>query len=102
MSDIWPSSAEIKKAIAEHVRADMFTEGYSGLYEGVDNWRSMELPEGDTFEWQADSTYVLKPAFFEGMNRETEALQDIEGARELVKLGITETLDPISSQDDLY
>ncbi|HLR86302.1 MAG TPA: aconitate hydratase [Wenzhouxiangella sp.] len=96
LSDIWPSSAEIEKAIAEHLRADMFTEGYSDLYEGDDNWRSMELPEGDTFEWQADSTYVRKPAFFEGMTREPEALQDIEGARVLAKLGDSVTTDHIS------
>lgn len=96
LSDIWPSSAEIEKAVSEHLRADMFTEGYSDLYEGDDNWRSMELPEGDTFEWQADSTYVRKPAFFDGMTREPEALQDIEGARVLAKLGDSVTTDHIS------
>src|SRR5690625_7457359 len=74
----------------------MFTEGYSDLYEGDDNWRSMELPEGDTFEWQAASTHVRKPAFFEGMTREPEARQDIEGARALAKLGDSVTTDHIS------
>ncbi|HLQ86721.1 MAG TPA: aconitate hydratase AcnA, partial [Salinisphaeraceae bacterium] len=87
LKDIWPSPTEIEHMITENLQADMFTEGYSDLYAGDERWRGMDIAEGDTFEWQPDSTYVRKPPFFDDMPRQPELLADIKGARVLALLG---------------
>ena len=74
----------------------MFTHGYSDLYAGDERWQGMDIAEGDTFQWQADSTYVRKPPFFDGMERNPAPLTDITGARVLAKLGDSVTTDHIS------
>ncbi|HET7314279.1 aconitate hydratase [Salinisphaera sp.] len=96
LEDIWPAPAAIEHTIAENLHADMFTAGYADIYKGDERWRGMAIAEGDTFEWQADSTYVRRPPFFDGMSREPEPLADIEGARVLARLGDSVTTDHIS------
>ncbi len=96
LKDIWPSPKEIETIISQNLRADMFTEGYSDLYAGDERWQGMDISEGDTFEWQPESTYVRKPPFFDGMTRELESLTDIRGARVLALLGDSVTTDHIS------
>src|SRR5699024_2119299 len=96
LKDIWPSPTEIEHMITENLQADMFTEGYSDLYAGDERWRGMDIAEGDTFEWQPDSTYVRKPPFFDDMPRQPELLADIKGARVLALLGDSVTTDHIS------
>jgi len=96
LRDIWPSPIEIEHAISENLHADMFTEGYSDLYVGDERWRGMEIAKGNTFEWQATSTYVRKPTFFDGMLRHPGYLSDIVGARVLAMLGDSVTTDHIS------
>ncbi|MDQ2756649.1 MAG: aconitate hydratase, partial [Actinomycetota bacterium] len=59
-------------------------------------WQSLPTPEGDTFAWDSESTYVRKPPYFEGMTMETTPVADIEGARVLAKLGDSVTTDHIS------
>jgi aconitate hydratase len=95
LSDIWPSSEEIKDTIADAVRADMFTKNYAEVFKGDERWRSLETPEGDRYTWP-DSTYVRKPPFFEGMSPEPEEVEPIEGARVLAVLGDSVTTDHIS------
>ncbi|MET0523363.1 MAG: aconitate hydratase, partial [Nocardioides sp.] len=73
-----------------------FTNDYSDVFAGDEQWRSLETPEGDTFQWDPDSTYVRKPPYFDGMPEEPEDVQDIEGARVLLKLGDSVTTDHIS------
>ncbi len=96
MKDIWPSAAEIEEVIASAITAEMFTDGYSDVFAGDEQWTSLPTPEGDTFEWDEDSTYVRKPPYFDGMPEEPEEVQDIEGARVLLKLGDSVTTDHIS------
>jgi aconitate hydratase len=96
LRDIWPEPTEIEHAITENLHADMFTKGYSDVYAGDERWHAMTIAEGDTFEWQPESTYIRKPPFFEGMSRQPEALTDISGARALAKLGGSVTTDHIS------
>jgi aconitate hydratase len=95
LSDIWPSSEEIKETIADAVRQDMFEKSYADVFTGDDRWRDLETPEGDRYTWP-DSTYVRKPAFFEGMDPEPKPIEPIEGARVLAMLGDSVTTDHIS------
>jgi aconitate hydratase len=96
LKDIWPAPADVDRTIAASISTAMFTEDYADVFAGDDRWRSLPTPEGSTFAWQDDSTYVRKPPYFEGMQREPEPLQDITGARVLAKLGDSVTTDHIS------
>jgi aconitate hydratase len=95
LSDIWPSSEEIKEMVGEAVRADMFTKSYADVFTGDQRWRGIEVPEGDRYTWP-DSTYVRKPSFFEGMDPEPKPVEPIDGARVLAVLGDSVTTDHIS------
>ena len=96
MKDIWPSAADVEEVIAEAISSDMFTTDYSDVFAGDATWQSLPTPDGKTFEWDADSTYVRKPPYFDGMPDEPEPVTDIEGARVLLKLGDSVTTDHIS------
>jgi aconitate hydratase len=95
LSDVWPSTEEIKDVVGEAVRADMFTKSYSDVFTGDKRWKEIEVPEGDRYTWP-DSTYVRKPSFFEGMDSEPKPVEPIEGARVLAILGDSVTTDHIS------
>ncbi len=96
MRDIWPSASEVETVIASAITSEMFTEDYADVFAGDEQWRSLPTPEGDTFAWDPESTYVRKPPYFEGMPAEPEDVQDISGARVLLKLGDSVTTDHIS------
>ena len=96
LRDIWPSAAEIADVVLHAVAAEMFTRDYADVFEGDDRWRELDVPEGDTFAWGADSTYVRKPPYFEGMTDKPAPVSDIHGARVLAKLGDSVTTDHIS------
>jgi aconitate hydratase len=96
LKDIWPTEAEIDEIIASSIGADMFTESYADVFAGDQQWQSLPTPEGQVFEWDADSTYVRKPPYFDGMPAEPEPVRDISGARVLLKLGDSITTDHIS------
>ena len=74
----------------------MFTTDYADVFAGDERWQSLPTPEGDTFAWDEDSTYVRKAPYFEGMPQEPTPVEDIEGARVLLKLGDSVTTDHIS------
>ncbi len=95
LSDLWPSSEEIRATVAEAVRSEMFTRNYADVFEGDDRWRELDTPEGDRYTWP-DSTYVRKPSFFEGMAAEPAPVEPIAGARVLAVLGDSVTTDHIS------
>jgi aconitate hydratase len=96
LADIWPSPEEVSGVVANAVAADMFTADYADVFAGDDNWRSLDVPTGDTFEWAADSTYVRRPPYFDGMPATPEPVTDIQGAKVLAKLGDSVTTDHIS------
>jgi aconitate hydratase len=96
MRDIWPTASEVEETIAAAINSDMFDESYQDVFAGDETWRSLPTPEGKTFEWDAESTYVRKPPYFDGMPPEPEPVADIEGARVLLKLGDSVTTDHIS------
>ncbi|OUM98525.1 MAG: aconitate hydratase 1 [Firmicutes bacterium ZCTH02-B6] len=96
LKDIWPSQEEIRDTIAQALRPEMFRERYASVFDGDDEWRSLPVPEGDLYEWDASSTYVQEPPFFADMPDEAGEIADIIGARTLVMLGDSITTDHIS------
>jgi aconitate hydratase len=96
LRDIWPSSAEIQEVITSAIGAAGFGQAYADVFAGDERWQSLPTPTGDTFAWDPESTYVRKPPYFEGMEREPAPVQDIIGARALAKLGHSVTTDHIS------
>ncbi|MFC8145789.1 aconitate hydratase AcnA [Streptomyces paradoxus] len=96
LKDIWPSEAEVNDVVANAIGEDMFAKSYSDVFAGDAQWQALPIPTGNTFEWDAESTYVRKPPYFEGMTMETTPVSDISGARVLAKLGDSVTTDHIS------
>ncbi|QMU78658.1 aconitate hydratase AcnA [Streptacidiphilus sp. PB12-B1b] len=96
LADIWPTEQEIAEVVASSIDQDMFTKDYADVFAGDQRWQSLPIPTGDTFEWDAESTYVRKPPYFEGMAHEPSPVTDITGARVLAKLGDSVTTDHIS------
>ncbi|PXX59108.1 aconitate hydratase [Nocardia tenerifensis] len=96
LKDIWPSSKEIEATIASAISQDMFVKSYADVFKGDERWRGLETPEGKTFAWDPQSTYVRKPPYFEGMPQQPEPVSDIKGARVLALLGDSVTTDHIS------
>ncbi len=96
LKDIWPTEAEIDEIVASAIGAEMFTDSYADVFAGDATWQSLPTPEGETFDWDPDSTYVRKPPYFDGMPAEPEPVADITGARVLLKLGDSITTDHIS------
>ena len=96
LKDIWPTQEEIRAVIAASVNDEEYRRAYSEVFAGENRWNVLESPEGKLYEWQADSTYIRKPPYFEGMSREPGAVADIHGARVLALLGDSVTTDHIS------
>ncbi|HEV7726997.1 MAG TPA: aconitase family protein, partial [Modestobacter sp.] len=96
LHDIWPSPHEVQQVIDHAVTAEMFAKDYADVFAGTEQWQSLPTPEGDTFAWDPESTYVRKPPYFDGMPAEPAPVQDITGARTLAVLGDSVTTDHIS------
>lgn len=95
LKDIWPSQKEIHEHIQNNLKADMFRTQYGHVFEGNDQWNGLDIPKGEIYAWP-ESTYVKKPPYFEGMELQPPGVNDIKGARCLVKLGDSVTTDHIS------
>ncbi len=96
LRDIWPSARDIQATIDSAISQEMFTTDYADVFAGDERWRSLSTPEGKTFAWDPESTYVRKPPYFEAMAPEPEPVADIYGARVLALLGDSVTTDHIS------
>jgi len=96
LRDIWPDSKEIQEAIAQNIDSGMFKSSYDSVFAGDKNWNSLDVPGGEIYAWDADSTYVKNPPYFEGMSLQTKPVEDIHGARVLALLGDSVTTDHIS------
>src|SRR5262245_27649186 len=70
LKEIWPSEREIEEAVRNSVEGEMFHKTYGEVFEGDENWRSLDVPQGETFRWDARSTYVKHPPYLEGMSKE--------------------------------
>ncbi len=96
LADIWPSSQEVARVMEQAVSAEMFRHQYADATTGDDNWRALEVPTGQRYAWDGQSTYVQRPPFLEGMQAEPEPPTDITCARVLALLGDSVTTDHIS------
>ncbi len=96
LRDIWPSEHEVAQTIEQAIHSDMFRSSYGEVFSGDERWNTLQVPEGDRFAWEPDSTYVRLPPYFEGMPSQPESLTDIDGARVLALLGDSVTTDHIS------
>jgi aconitate hydratase len=96
LKDIWPSQAEIREAVRGAVKTEMFRSKYADVFKGDERWNGLDVPTGDRFRWDPESTYVRQPTFFTGMSREVSGATDILGARCLALLGDSVTTDHIS------
>ena len=96
LKDIWPSREEVDRVVREKVKSEMFTTQYAAVYDGDEEWRAMPVPEGSTYAWEPDSTYVRLPPFFVDLPAEPAPVADIRGARALALVGDSITTDHIS------
>ncbi|AHK31170.1 aconitate hydratase [Rhodococcus opacus PD630] len=96
LKDIWPSTQEIEETIKTAISQDMFRKSYATIFAGDSRWQNLSTPEGDTFEWDVNSTYVRKAPYFDGMPKDPAPVKDIKGARVLALLGDSVTTDHIS------
>jgi aconitate hydratase len=96
LKDLWPTQKEVLETVRQSVKPEMFTRVYGDVYTGDTQWRSLQVPAGDQFTWQPDSTYVKHPPYFENMPVKPGAVKDIQGARVLAVLGDSITTDHIS------
>ncbi|TMG36324.1 MAG: aconitate hydratase AcnA [Chloroflexi bacterium] len=96
LSELWPSVDEVDAAVRGSLQVDMFAHEYEHIFDGDEHWKRMAAPEGPTYEWDAESTYVREPPYFKNMQASPRGLEDIVNARALVALGDSITTDHIS------
>jgi aconitate hydratase len=96
LKDIWPTPAEVQAVVDSAISSEMFSKDYASVFDGDNRWKSLDTPTGKVFEWDAKSTYVRKPPYFEGMPKSPKPVTDIAGAHVLAILGDSVTTDHIS------
>ncbi|EKF41814.1 aconitate hydratase [Nitratireductor indicus C115] len=96
LKDIWPSNQEIQEFIQKNVTRDLFEKKYAEVFKGDENWQAVQVPEGETYAWDDQSTYVQNPPYFTGMKKTAGDVSDIKGARILGLFGDKITTDHIS------
>jgi aconitate hydratase len=97
LRDLWPSREEVNEVMEQAIESDMFRKSYGEVFEGDETWNALEVPEGNRYAWDPDSTYVRRPPYFEGMPAEApDGFEEIRDARVLAVLGDSVTTDHIS------
>jgi aconitate hydratase len=96
LKDVWPTEQEVDEVLQKYVTGDLYRHTYTDVFKGDERWRGLNVPQGETFAWDADSTYVQNPPYFENMPKSPTAVGDIKGARVLCYLGNSVTTDHIS------
>jgi aconitate hydratase A / 2-methylisocitrate dehydratase len=96
LRDIWPTPKEVEDTVRKAVTTDMYRKEYGQIFEGDEHWRGLQVPEGDLYAWDAKSTYIKCPPFFDDMPQNPSELSDIRNARVLAVLGHSVTTDHIS------
>src|SRR6201987_2612402 len=95
LADIWPTQEEVDQAV-QQISSDMFRKSYGEVYDGDSHWRSLPVPQGQTYLWESRSTYIRKAPYFDEISLRPSAIEDITGARVLAVLGDSVTTDHIS------
>ncbi|MGH8505695.1 MAG: aconitate hydratase AcnA [Stenotrophobium sp.] len=101
LKDIWPSNAEIQAAVAKAVTSDLFKDSYAHVLKGDARWQAIKVAKSETYPWDAKSTYIANPPYFDGMTMTPPGVQPIKGARVLAVLGDSITTDHISPAGDI-
>ena len=96
LRDIWPSPADVQAEVLRSVKKEFFQKQYADVFRGDAEWRKLDVPTGETYAWQPDSTYVKNPPYFEGMTMQPPGIRPVRGARALAMLGDSITTDHIS------
>ncbi len=96
LKDIWPTQQEVSDMIAASIDSGIFVKEYATVSDGDENWQHLKFPTGDVYQWEADSTYIRKAPYFDGMPATPASVEDIRGARVLAVLGDSVTTDHIS------
>jgi aconitate hydratase len=96
LKDIWPTTQEIQDIMKSVLTPEMFKERYANVFKGAKEWQQIMIPEGDTYKWEDQSTYVKHPPYFDGFSPTPPPLKSIQGARPLAILGDSVTTDHIS------
>jgi aconitate hydratase len=96
LKDIWPTSEEVDAVVRKYITGDLFQKSYNDVFKGDERWRGLAVPEGETFAWDEQSTYVKNPPYFDNMPAHPAPVKDISGARVLCYLGNSVTTDHIS------
>jgi aconitate hydratase len=96
LRDVWPTQQEVQESVLHSVRGEMFRGQYANVFAGDEQWRGLDVPSGDTYAWDEDSTYVKNPPYFEGMTMAPPGVRPVQGARALAMLGDSITTDHIS------
>ncbi len=96
LRDIWPTSEDVRKALDQALRPEIFRSMYGNVWDGNPSWNEIPVDASEIYPWDEDSTYIQEPPFFEGMTMDPAAPEDIEGARILVRCGDSVTTDHIS------
>jgi aconitate hydratase len=96
LADLWPTQREVEEAIQQSVTSEMFAKSYADVFQGDERWRGLDIPKGQTYAWEKDSTYIRRAPYFEGMKLKASPVEEITGARVLAVLGDSVTTDHIS------
>jgi aconitate hydratase len=96
LADIWPTQREVEEAVDHSVTAEMFSKSYAEVFAGDERWRGLNVPKGQTYAWEKDSTYIRRAPYFDDMKIKPSPVQDIKNARVLAVLGDSVTTDHIS------
>ncbi|MGQ9656624.1 MAG: aconitate hydratase AcnA, partial [Fimbriimonadales bacterium] len=96
LKDLWPTPQEVRETIARALQSEMFKHRYAQVFDGDEHWQALPVPDSDVYEWDATSTYIQRPPYFDGMPDTPPALSDLHGARVLAIFGDSITTDHIS------
>ena len=96
LADIWPTQREVDEAVKKSISSAMFRKSYGEVFAGDEHWQSLQVPKGETYAWDEDSTYIQRAPYFDGMKIKPAQVGDIRGARVLAVLGDSVTTDHIS------
>jgi aconitate hydratase len=96
LADIWPTSREVEDTIQQSISSDMFSRSYGEVFQGDERWRSLDVPKGETYAWEENSTYIRRAPYFDDMDVKPARVEEIKKARVLAVLGDSVTTDHIS------
>jgi aconitate hydratase len=96
LADLWPSSREVEEMIQQSISSEMFTKSYGEVFKGDERWQGLSVPQGETYAWEKDSTYIRRAPYFDDMDVKPAPVEEIKKARVLAVLGDSVTTDHIS------